>query len=231
MTLIIVNNRSMGVSRGEVVGMKVKEIIGQRGWSLGTLAARSGLDKGYLSQLTRGMVKNPGVGTLGKLSDALGVDVWYLTGERPMPKRQPTVVEGVVVLPVMKMRVQASGAPAWDETQETATTLARLAFGRADRLIAAVVTGTCMVPHVNPGDVVILDPAMKSPQDGQMVVLADAEGATLVKWYRVDQLGRPFLRAEDGTELRPNDARIIGTVIDISRRPIRDPQAGFHSPR
>lgn len=221
----------MDVSKGARVGTKVLELILERGWSLGKLASKSGLDKGYLSQLTRGMVANPGVVTLGKLSDALGVDVWTLTGERPMPKRQPTVIEGVVILPVMRLRVQASGSPAWDETRETVTTLASLAFGRADRLIAAVVAGECMVPYVNPGDVVIIDPDMKTPPDGQMVVVADDEGATLVKWYRIDQLGRPYLRAEDGTELRPNGAKIIGTVIDISRRPTRDPQAGMTRPR
>lgn len=221
--LTIVKGQNV-TERRKDVATTVRELRGRRGWSLANLGGRAGLDPTTIWKIEHGKTPNPGSETLGKISYALGVEVSVLTGERPIPRRRAVVTEGVVVVPVMKLRVQADGQPTWDETREIATTLASLAAGRADRLIAAQVTGVCMRPHVNDGDTVIFDPEARSPQDGQMVIVTDGEGAMLVKWYRLDELGGPCLRAEDGTVLRPNGAKVIGTVIDISRKPIRDPQ-------
>jgi transcriptional regulator with XRE-family HTH domain len=60
-------------SPGLVYGHRIKAEIDRRGWSLGKLALLAGVDKGYLSQLTRGMVANPGHVTLRKIADGLGV--------------------------------------------------------------------------------------------------------------------------------------------------------------
>jgi transcriptional regulator with XRE-family HTH domain len=204
--------RSMCVQEEASVGSRILDMLERRGWSLGMLADRSGLNKGYLSQLTRGHVKNPGTVTLGKLATALGVDLSEITGERPMPRRRAEFQEGVARLPLRSLRVQADGRPTWDDTRDTIVVSGRAAFGR------------CMTPHVMPGDTVLIDPD-RQPQTGDMVVVTDDSGDTVVKWYRVDPLGRPFLRAADGTELRPNGAKIEGVVFRVEREAVRDPEA------
>lgn len=221
--LVSVNSRRVGrLTDADEVGKRIREMMDQRGWSIGTLAARSGVDKGHISVMLRGRVPNPGTTTLGKIAEALGVPLSEITGERRLSPRRTTVIEGVVVVPVSTIRVQASGDPSYDDTPDLVTTLSKYAITRADQLRAAVVSGDCMHPHVNAGDVVIFDPQARTPVDRQMVVVLIPDGAVLVKWYRLGQDG-PYLRAADGTEIRPNGARVIGTVIDISRRPARDP--------
>lgn len=158
-----------------------------------------------------------------KLSAAFGVDLSEITGERPLPRRRAEVTEGVARIPLMQVRVQASGRPIWDDTREWMVVSAALAMGRPN-VRAAVVTGDCMVPYVIPGERVVFDPDSVA-QNGDMVIVTDEDGATLVKWYRLDQLGRAYLRAADGTQIRPNGARLEGVVLHVERRAVRDPEA------
>lgn len=194
----------------------------QRGWSIGTLSDRSGVDKGHLSVMLRGRVPNPGTVTLGKIANALGVSLSEITGEKPMPKRRAEIFEGVARVPVMRVRVQASGSPAWDDTRENIYVSAGIAAGRPN-IRAAIVTGECMSPHVAPGDRVVFDPDGVA-KDRDMVIVTTEDGDVLVKWFRVDPLGRPYLRAADGTEIRPNGAKIEGVVLTTERRALRDPE-------
>lgn len=115
---------------GPAAGQRIKEMMERRGWSLGTLADRSGVDKGHLSVMIRGRVSNPGVGTLRKISDALGVDLSEITGERPMPRRRAEIFERVAHVPVMRVRAHASGRPTWDDTRETVVIEADVIIGR-----------------------------------------------------------------------------------------------------
>lgn len=135
------------------------------------------------------------------------------------------VVQGVVAVPIMRARAQASGSPDWQDTYGTSSAVTTGDARRDERLLAAIVSGDCMSPQIQPGDEVIFDPERRQPEDGQMVLVVDDEGNAFVKYYRVDALGRPFLRAHDGTEVRPNGARVAGTVVGIVRKPVRDPEA------
>lgn len=202
---------------------RLTELRDRREWSMGQLADRSGVSRAAISRIEAGLTPSPGAETLRKLAEALGVGVSEITGERPMPRRRAEFQEGVARLPLRSLRVQADGRPVWDDTRDTIVTSARAAFGRPNAF-AAVVTGRCMVPHIMPGDTVLIDPD-RQPQTGDMVVVTDDSGDTIVKWYRVDPLGRSFLRAADGTELRPNGAKIEGVVFRIERDPVRDPEA------
>ena len=173
--------------------------------------------------MLRGRVPNPGVGTLSKLSDALGVSLSEITGEKPMPKRRMEITEGVARLPLRTLRVQADGHPSWDDTRDTIIVSSRAGMGRPNAF-AAIVTGTCMMPTVMPGAVVLIDPDQK-PTDGKMVVVTTDHGDTLVKWYRLDDDGQPYLRAADGTSLRPNGGKIEGVVFRIETDAMDDPEA------
>lgn len=140
-----------------------------------------------------------------------------------MPRRRTEITEGVARVPLRTLRVQAGGRPTWDDTRDTIVVSARAALNHPNAF-AAIVTGRCMVPYINPGDIVLIDPD-RQPTNGEMVVITDDAGDTIVKWYRVDPLGRPFLRAADGTELRPNGARIEGVVFKVESDAVRDPEA------
>lgn len=123
----------------------------------------------------------------------------------------------------MRVRVQASGEPAWDDTRDTIIVSASVAAGRPN-IRAAIVSGSCMAPWVMPGERIVFDPDA-TPRERDMVIVTTDHGDTLVKWYRIDALGRPYLRAADGTEIRPNGARIEGVVLSVERMALRDPQA------
>lgn len=62
---------------GEAVGRTVKRMRSAHGWSLDQLAARSGVSKGVLVNLEQGR-GNPSLGTLIKISEALGVPLTRL---------------------------------------------------------------------------------------------------------------------------------------------------------
>jgi hypothetical protein len=126
------------------------------------------------------------------------------------------------MVPLMRVRVQA-GEPVWDDTRETVVVSSRLAAGRPN-IRAAVVTGSCMEPYVMAGETVVFDPDIRQPVDRDMVVVTDEAGGTLIKWYRTDELGRPYLRAADGTQIRPNGAKLEGVVLTVERRALRDPE-------
>ena len=47
-----------------------------------------------------------------------------------MPPRRAQIFEGVAMVPVMRVRVQASGRPIWDDTRETVPISPSVAAGR-----------------------------------------------------------------------------------------------------
>jgi transcriptional regulator with XRE-family HTH domain len=215
--------RDIRMPEGSVIGRRILDHLERRGWSLGMLAAKSGLNKGYLSQLTRGHVKNPGTETLGKISDALRVPLSEVTGERAMPRRQIQVTGGGAGVPVWRRRVHAGEDFPWMETDDTMWVSGDLIASRPN-LSAAIVTGSCMDPHVMPGEKVVFDPDAK-PVDGDMVVVTTDDGETMVKWYTLDDDGRPCLKAMNREPIYPNGAKIEGTVVSLARQPIRYPRA------
>lgn len=72
------------------MGANILAQLDRRGWTLGALSAKSGLNKGYLSQLTRGQVENPGTKTLGKIAEALGVPLSEILARPPGPPLTPS---------------------------------------------------------------------------------------------------------------------------------------------
>lgn len=192
------------------------------GWSKNELARRAEIGVSTVSRIEAEIIVSPGVEVLRKIAEALGVPVSEITGERPMPRRRAVFSEATVEVPVMRVRVQA-GLPVWDDTRDTVIIAARDAVGRPN-VRAAIVTGKCMEPYVMAGEMVVFDPDILHPTDRDMVVVTDDDGGTLVKWYRVDELGRPYLRAADKTTIRPNGAKLEGVVLTVERRALRDPE-------
>lgn len=202
------------------VGERVKALLDRRGWSLGQLSDRSGLDKGYLSQLTRGMVANPGSVTLRKIGDALGVRVSDLMGEtEPMPVA--TTFQGVTFVPLLQRVAHATAVPRWVESHQQ-TPIAAVLVHPGMRPRAAVVTGDCLAPEIEAGDTVVWDAANHQPQNGDTVVVTH-DGDLLVK--RAYRDGDSYVLVDDlGNELRPNGAQLEGVVITILKKPRRRPR-------
>lgn len=60
------------------------------GLSARGLSLAAGLSDGFVAQIERGTIKNPGVNVIVALAKALGVDVgWLLTGEGRGPAETP----------------------------------------------------------------------------------------------------------------------------------------------
>lgn len=210
------------MAEGRTMAANVRTLLDQRGWSYAVASRHAGgLDPTTIWKIATGKTPNPGHDTLRQLADAFGVSVEELAGSKPL-RRRKTVLDGEVArVPLMRLRVQANGDPVWDDSSDTIVVSRRLGAGRPNAF-AAVVTGSCMEPHVWSGEVVLVDPD-RQPEDRKMVVVTTEHGETLVKWYRLDDLGRPYLRAADGTEMRPNGARVHGVVFRIERDAIDDP--------
>lgn len=207
----------------QTIGGRLRLLRERHGWSLAQLGGRSEVDPTTIWKIESGMTANPGHKTLVRIAGALGVDPSEITGERPVPRRQRQILEGAVGLPVYKRRVHAGGEGYWGDTEDTLWVPHEF-LRRYPRARVAVVDGTCMSPFVEQGEKIVLDPDQK-PVDGQMVVVTTDLGETLLKWYRLDALGRPFLRSADGQEMRPNGAKIEGVVIEMRRGAVRDPEA------
>lgn len=235
----------------DVLGTTLAETRKRRGMSQRKLAELSGISNTMIASIERGRGSRgsapvrPSPDTLRLLAAGLSTDLLdghvddaarafhyerlmraagYLADPEPAleSRRRDGGFEDVVDVPVMRVRVQASGQPTWDDTRETVVVSSHLAAGRPN-IRAAIVSGACMEPYVTAGERIVFDPDAH-PQDRDMVVVSDEDGATLVKWFRVDPLGRRYLRAADGTMIRPNGAKIEGVVLAVVRQVLRDPE-------
>jgi transcriptional regulator with XRE-family HTH domain len=204
------------------VATRLRALRERRGWTQGMLASRADVETSTVWRIEAEKIKSPGVDILGKIAGALGVELSEITGERPMPRRQVQVFEGGAAVPVMKRRVHAGGQSAWDDTTETVY-VSLFLKARHPNVKAAVVTGDCMEPWVMPGENVVFDPDQR-PVDRDMVIVTDDDGETMVKWYRIDDDGSPYLlAANDPKKLTPNGAKIEGVVVAAYRTDLRQP--------
>lgn len=200
----------------------VQTLLAQRGWSFSEAARRTDhLDATTIWKVATGKTLNPTKGTLQQLATIFGVSVDELMGSSPLRRRKVEIVGEMAKLPLHALRVQANADPVWDDTSDFAVAEAAIVRHRPNAF-AAIVMGTCMAPQIMPGDRVFIDPDQQ-PRDRDVVVVATEEGALLVKWFRLDADGRPYLRAADGSEIRPNGARIAGVVFKHENDPVRDP--------
>lgn len=201
----------------------VQMLLEQRKWSYSEAARRTDhLDATTIWKIATGKTLNPTGGTLQQLAVIFGVSVDELAGSRPLRRRKVEIVGEMAKVPLHALRVQADADPDWADTSETAITDAASVRHRPNAF-AAIVTGTCMVPQIMPGDRIFIDPDQQ-PQHRDTVVVVTEDGALLVKWFRLDGNGRPYLRAADGSQIRPNGARIAGVVFKRESDPIPDPE-------
>lgn len=133
---------------------------------------------------------------------------------------QTTIFQGVAQVPLVRY-VHGSFSPPYRDTGERVVIAESLAENRRS-LLAGIVTGDCMAPEVEPGDIVVWDSARRDANDGEMVVVSH-EGNVLVKRVYRDSVGLILLAANDGSIMMPNGAQLEGIVISIIKKPRRRP--------
>ena len=196
------------------IGERVQQFRARRDWSLTQLGERAGLDHTTIWKIERGRTPNPGAETLAKIAHALELDLTELTGERKGRRSLVTFVGNFAGVPVEEVRVSADAA-AWRETDDYVAIDTNVAKRSAPR--AVVVTGDCLVPDVEPGDVVVFDQWAHDPQDGQMVVVR-ADGALLVKWAVKTVDGSLCFETNSGDRVQASEVILEGVVIQRDRR-------------
>jgi transcriptional regulator with XRE-family HTH domain len=116
---------------------------------------------------------------------------------------------------IVPTAIRASGGPhGWALNGGALPISGDLVSGR--ELIAITVSGDCMAPELNDGEIAIVDVGRKDPRPGQIVFVSSAEEDCLVKRYDVRADG-PALCDNAGREYRPNGTRLEGTVVGSFR--------------
>ncbi len=158
------------------LGEFIKKIREERGLTQEELAALSGLERGWISQLELDNIKEPSAKKLLKLSKPLRVkldDIYkaagyvkeskteYKASRTPDDLMSELMVSMPVAIPVVAS-VHAGPSEAldyayWARTKE------------AKNLKALLVKGYCMSPQIEEGDIIIIDPEL-SPSEGRILV-------------------------------------------------------------
>lgn len=190
----------------------------RRDISLREFAALTGVDHSTLSQI-RNRKQVPSPRTIAKLSSFLGKsedELLALAGhrsEKPAPPRPQPLMPYAV--PVYDQAVSAGkGEPVIRQY---------LYLGPDEGIPSSwyglPVVGTCMVPLLLPGDVVIINPDGK-PESGDMVVADFEHEKALVKWFAKHK-EEYWLEPEKGEPILYDEekVRIVGVVMQIWRNP------------
>jgi transcriptional regulator with XRE-family HTH domain len=200
------------------VGARIKAILADRHETISWLAERADVSISSLSLLTRGIVKSPRVDTLRKIADALGVEPGILAG-MPNWYSGANAIEGALFVPVVRLPVKRDGGRQ-HEVGPMIPVPRSLLVGR-DRLLATVVDGGGMSPHIVIGDLVIFDPDA-APVDGD-VVLVYHRDVTLAGWYVEHRPFPPRVDLADGTWLSLDDTEVAGVILHKVSTPPRRP--------
>lgn len=217
----------------ETLGQRVRRLRMGRQLTATALGERTGIPKQTISNIERGRTLSPSGRDLAAIAGVLGVPVNDLlvlvpgggaAGKyQPAPPHYAVVQAGlnwaspaawlVKMVPLVRQRVSASGlAPVEAESLP-------IAVPRDGNYLAVRVSGECMQPKIEPGDIVIIDQDV-TPQPGD-VCLVEADGEwTLKRLYRSTAEGvelRPDNAAFPAITIHQHDARVLGVVQAIQK--------------
>ena len=182
---------------------KLARLKSERGMTTEALSRESGVPRGTLNKLLNGETRNPTVGTLKALAEALGCPLAWLSGTDDAPMR-PEDIPGVRrlgqapdlsqapapgpdnLLPVSRRRVPllgriAAGEPIYaEETLDAVDCDAGLSCDFALR-----VKGDSMIgARIHDGDIVFIK-RQEDVADGQIAAVVVGDEATLKRVYHV----------------------------------------------
>lgn len=122
-----------------MIGQNVRAVRVERGMSLATLATLSGLSKGYLSKVERGLANLDTRRSLLDVADALGVSPHRLTGQPydPQTRQEQTVRTAVADLRDVLYGLTVADGPAADDGPGRDLDALRAAVARVSQLHSA----------------------------------------------------------------------------------------------
>lgn len=201
------------------VGGRVRHLLAQRGWSLVTLADRSGVSHSALSLLTRGKVAYPKVETCEKLARAFDVPRSLLMPSTLDDGPSAVVVStGVLLVPVVRPFAAAGGHLDTGELIPVPDSLG----GQQPGTLAARITGGGLPPQVAVGALAIFHPD-RTPRNRDPVII-DYQGSTHAAWYLEHQTAggvEVIYRLHDGSTLTYTEARLAGVLLGAFNTPPR----------
>ena len=184
--------------------MSLRKIIGdlktENGLTTDALSAKSGVPKGTINKILNGETRNPTIGTLAALAEALGVPLERLTG-RPedipgvyrlgreranIPAEFRTLRNAYSILPVRRAKIPlvgeiAAGRPIYAE--ETFDLLECDPEASCD--FALRVHGDSMIgARIRDGDIVFIR-RQEDVEDGQIAAVIVDDEATLKRVYHI----------------------------------------------
>lgn len=76
-----------------MIGKNIRKLRKRNDLTMSQLAEKCSVSQSYISDLENGNVKKPSIDKIYKIADALGVSVYQLIGETPLPKNIPELYE------------------------------------------------------------------------------------------------------------------------------------------
>lgn len=196
----------------------------RRGLKQAEVAKAAAISQPYLSRLEAGGEDYRQIGhdVLRKLAavfDTTDDALEALVYDRPLPRTLPATPEMTREIPIVADLSAGAFGGAVDGYEYIGLSETRGRMLRAGR-----VTGSCMAPAIQPGDVIIFDAANRSPNDGQVVVATIPDSGS----ERGRGVIKRFYRLGDKIKLEPNvgepiilnadDVRVEGVVVEARRR-------------
>jgi transcriptional regulator with XRE-family HTH domain len=212
----------------------------EHGFTLRELDQITGINWGTLAGWENDRVRSISADAVGSLARAYGIstiDVMRRLGipvrdlpntpkksseppSEPANQPEPYDLGGVRTMRLALVEVADvtihAGREAW-RTVGTFSVPEDLAVGRD--VVMVRVVGECLGPEIQDGDMVLIDRGQLSPRSGAIVAVLLEDGELVVKRYGVSpEDRRPILLDNTGETMRPNGARVLGTVIYLSRK-------------
>jgi phage repressor protein C with HTH and peptisase S24 domain len=211
------------------LGAFLRRVRVEHGLTQAEMARAVGVDRSYISRLERGDdgYKSIGEDVLIRLAAAYRSTPEYLRAvlyDRPLPDAlvaDPEMAREVPIVAQATARERGQRYGGFRAHPTEGWLWVGVSETRGRLLRGVRVTGSCMAPLIEPGDVVVIDET-QNPRDGQIVVVERTDGDVLIKRLYRDN-GRVRLQPDNTDAGEPitldaDDCRVEGVVLEIRRR-------------
>lgn len=211
----------MTMARSDV-GDRLRALRAENEMTQGQLAYRAGVTRAWVSLVESGGIDSPAGDKLERVATVLGKTSRYLlTGRDEAPPADPDLAFAELVRlarqslggGVVRIPIQETPAHAGEGGIEGQYALLPVEYAD-ENVLAFRITGRCMEPVIEVGDIVIAD-ASTAPEDGAMVVVV-LDGETRVKIYNADSQTLTALDGSPALAVPPGQS--MATLIVINKR-------------
>jgi repressor LexA len=193
------------------IGRRIKQAREEAGLIQAELGKKYGCSAVNISQWENGK-RNINTGNLKKIADILGKPTAWFLAEDEVPTSSPRRNDDVQVVVQIPIYGQCASAGPGSPIQEYAYKSSAQLAGK--NIIGIKVSGECLHPHLQDGDIIFYD-ADASPRDKDMVVVIIGD-ALNVKRFR--QRGQETWLESNGDTIEINGAQIQGVVLSFERQ-------------